>query len=672
MSSRLLPPTHQYSTPPRLHTDAARDQNRRNGAVSRVRGDTAVKCNGRYQQQQPLLIFWAAADTFTLLAAAARVTEGLGGASGGMKQSKFRPHEGLSAVIASLTGQTQGLSHRGSSFSNFEDGEEGGDGARGLGERGVGAAGGDRGGRGGAHGSEAPCPLFSTYSAFVFVKEFLDWVACVRERVGEGCSAREEVRTAVESIGEGWDGGVGVWLGLTHSVRTLAQVLESATKNSSQTAAQAEMSWHGGGGGGDDIPVEGQATRCEYPSCESAALAIFELRRVVGSPSAAARVHGGSAAMPSAAGVPWMPKSWSTAPSGARDEPTQNGSSKFDQSDPFYSLRPPPGAMVTGFLKRMSERWKVHLDWGLPGLTPPTRASPRLEHSNRRRRGFYDDSEDGAAGRVGGYLPEGLREEAGDLFYTLRGELLRAERLALSVLLHGSSSTHTSKLWVVRAALATSAFRTTDDARKSAQGGLGRQNSTVTGSLPARFEKCLDDRSGGKAPLADDSGGRPGGGRGGEEPEAGSGPARRAVTVNVSPNVTVNVRWPLRSRVQGSVTKDGRCAGRRRSTVAEEGMLKTLEGRRRESVERCGGISSSDGGGGLATARGGAQDSCGSRRDKEGEEEEVGEGLGTLCRYAALELREGLENGLSVKLTQVCACVFVGCISLLICDGTIL
>ncbi|CAM9299898.1 unnamed protein product, partial [Sphacelaria rigidula] len=367
---------------------------------------------------------------------------------------------------------------------------------------------------------------------------------------------------------------------------------------------------------------------------ESVAHVIFELRRVVGSPGAAAFDFDGStnaATQLSSAstGGPWTPKSWATVHgSGEAVEPA-HGATGDDLGNPGSGLspRPPPGAMVTGFLKHMSQRWKAHLDWGVADLVAPRRASPRLERSRGRRRCvFYDESEDGIGQRggcgIGGAdIPQGLRDETIDLFGGLRGELLRAERLAVLALLRGPVSTRTSRLWVVRAALAASrtvsALATDSDLAFAAHSGrqIGEGRPYTAG-----------------AAVSND------GGSGGEEPETGSGSARIAVAAAAGDNASANaiIKWPLRSRGRRSAA-DGRRAGQ---CQGSEGYVSGSGNDGGNPSDSHGGVVEGDG------------DCCRTGEGREREEEELGEGLGMLCRHTALELREALENGLSVKLTQ--------------------
>lgn len=569
-------------------------------------GGDAGRNESGFNDDSPLAL-WAVADTFTLLAAAARAAEGVAGTTGLPEQPKARhaAPNGLSDIIVSLPCQTLGLSRGGSETAALAariwadgDDEE---------ERGVSAgrgAGGSAGCSGGdAKGPQPKCPLLSASSALVFVKEFLAWAA--RERCG----------SPPQLVADGWDAGIGVWLGLTHCVRALARVLEL------------------GSGGGRR---KGTATALDNdhgPVAESIALAVFELRAVVGTPSAALCVldplSAASEAYALASENPCGALSSSTS---AGDGPVAEKSTGaaldgVDSCTPsILSRRPPPGTMVAGFLRRMSERWKANLDWGLPGSAPPRRASPRLDHGNHHHR---------RGGRwYGEYsATESLRAEGEDLFFALRAELLRAERLALSMLLVGPRSTLAGRTWAMRAALASARRR----GQRTAEGD-GRKRprppSSIATVSPSR--RFLNASGASKAhthlfPVVAE-----------EDPEAGWGPARDAMSTCCSGGVTKSVRqrgtFPTGCKGGGGGGAGKETPGRRWSRAREEdeeekGSL-SIGVMRRELV-------------GVAKVAGDGYD--------EGDESD---GLGRLCRLAAVEMREGLESGLSIKLTQV---IFVRC-----------
>lgn len=485
-------------------------------------------------------MLWAVADAFTLLAAATRAADGIAGPAGGFsKQSNARTPESLSEIIVSLPAETLVLS-RGPELNSMataggadaEDDDEGGEAA---GRRSGKSRG--RGGREGGGGDPmVQCSLLSPASALVFVKEFLGW------------AASETSRSPAALVAEGWDGGIGVWLGLIHSVQTLARALRNARGEG--------VDRHREGTGG--ASSKGKVAADDDPPAEAIALAIFQLRTAVGTPSAALDVLDPSAAA-AAAKAPVFHDERSTnvsssslADSGSAAGNDASGARADDRSDVRRaSRRPQPGTMITGFLKRMSERWKAALPWGLPSAAPLRRASPRLgRRSGGRREG---------GGFGGGDAPGSLKAEAEDLFFALRGGLLRAERLVLSILLVGPTATLASRAWTMRAALA------------SARRRLGEENAEVIELGEVR-----------PTPFPAVETAAPRGCTNEEPPESGSGPARAA----------------------------------RKDTGSKEGPV------------------------------------AGAVAVREDDEEGDWGGLGSLCRLAATEMREGLEDGLSVKLSQ--------------------
>lgn len=490
-------------------------------------------------------MLWAVADVFTLLAAATRAADNIAG--GVSNNPKARTPESLSEIIVSLPAETLALS-RGSELNSTaagadeDDEDEGGEATGRRGGRSRGRGGREGGGGGGGGGDPmGQCALLSPASALAFVKEFLEW------------AASETGKSPAALVAQGWDGGIGVWLGLIHSVQTLARALRNATGES--------VGRHREGTGG--VSSKGRAIADEGPSAEAIALVIFQLRTAVGTPSSALDVLD-----PSAAGVgidaplshdehPTGTPSSSLAGGGSGVGNNASGSHDADPQDARrVSRRPQPGAMITGFLKRMSERWKAALPWGLPSAAPPRRASPRLERGSGRR---------GGGGFGGENAPKSLKTEAEDLFFALRGELLRAERLVHSILLVGPSATLASRSWAMRAAL-TSARRRSGEETADAV-GLGELRPPPVTTVEAAAARVRINVPA-QPPLPN----------GEEPPESGSGPARAAPTVN--------------------------------------GSNSRLVAAREDSAE-------------------GDWD-----------------GLGSLCRLAATEMREGLEDGLSVKLSQ--------------------
>ena len=530
------------------------------------------------------LVLWAVADVFTVLAAAARAAEGFAGTGGfgsaGGQPPKGRSAETLSEIVVSLPAEILGLSRR-SDFdasatgATAKDDDELEDGA----------------GGGAADAVQVQCPLLSASSALVLVKEFLLWAAAER-----GSPAK--------AVAEGWDAGVGVWLGLTHSVRALAAALEVARVR---------------GGGMEDTEVGREDDECfasvrgeeahdGSPSSEAIALAVFELRAIVGTPSAALCVLD--------------PTSMKT---NSGESATRTDLSAPATARPS-SRRPPPGSMVTGFLKRMSERWKTHLDWGIPGAAPPRRTSARLGRGDsrdiRHNQGYL-------AYCRGDNAAQNLTAESEDSFFALRYELLRAERLALSTLLFGPGADPATRRWATRTALLSAQRKSF---HKEGEGDGAVPPRGCSSPTPASAERLRGER-GAPAEGQKHSGGAE------SEPEAGSGPA--LVGRNSKRG---KVRRSRRHASMGAETRDS--AGKTGSAAP-----------RRDSKEgkSCLGTGTSNGGHGL---RGGKKvpGSFGQATGCESMEKDEWEAVGRLCRLVALEMREGLENGLTVKLTQVYMC----------------
>ncbi|CAM9282774.1 unnamed protein product [Ectocarpus fasciculatus] len=519
------------------------------------------------------LALWAIADVFTLLAAATRVADGIAAPLGGLsKQPQARAPEGLSEIITSLPAETLGLS-RGSELNATAVGVEEGDDSDGggaVGGRG-GATGRRRGGGGGEDATAQSC-LLSATSALVFVREFLGW------------AEKEKGKSPAALVAEGWDGGIGVWLGLVHSVQTLSRALNTT---------RGSCSRDGAGG----VSVGGMATQNNGPSGEAIALAVFQLRAVVGTPSAALSVVDPSVEATKTTVSSDERSAGAVSPSvghGAARGTRETDSPIVHQA----SRRPPPGKMITGFLTKMSVKWKTALPWGLPSAAPPRRTSRRLERSSHRRGG-------GGGGCGEHAVAGGVKAEAEDLFFALQAELLRSERLVLSILLVDPNASLAQRGWTMRAALASACPRQVEE---TVEGWRSPPPGTSPASSAAT--KCAPDR-----PRAS---------RREEPPESGSGPARGAASSNGRV-----VRATLRKRATLAGGRSGSDAA-----ATEEELGGKLG---RASNMGVGGRS------GLAGAKGVREG---------GEAGDKWDGLGGLCRLAAAEMREGLETGLSVKLSH--------------------
>lgn len=520
------------------------------------------------------LALWAVADVFTLLAAATRVADGIATPLGRLsKQPQARAPEGLSEIITSLPAETLGLSRSSELNATAVGVEEGddSDGGGAMGERG-GATGRRRGG-GGGEDATGQSSLLSATSALVFVREFLGW------------AEKETGKRPAALVAEGWDGGIGVWLGLVHSLQTLSRALKTTTGNCSRDGA-----------GG--FSVGGTATQNNGPSAEAIALAVFQLRAVVGTPSAALSVVD-----PSAEATKTTVSS-NERSAGAASPLVGHGTARgtHETDSPIMhqvSRRPPPGKMITGFLTKMSTRWKTALPWGLPSAAPPRRTSRRLERRSHGRGG-------GGGGCGGHAVAGGVKAEAEDLFFALQAELLRSERLVLSILLVGPNASLAQRDWTMRAALALACPRQVEE---TAEGWRSPPPDTSAASSAAT--KCAPDR-----PRAFS--------RREEPPESGSGPARGATSSNGR-------------GVRATVRKNATLAGGRSvsDAAATEEELGVKLGR--ASNMGVGGRR------GLAGAEGVREG---------GEGGSKWDGLGGLCRLAAAEMREGLETGLSVKLSH--------------------
>lgn len=586
----FLRPTPRYSTTPLRTASSGREES---GGMGSGRVTSRASSGGT-------LVLWAVADVFTVLAAAARAAEGIAGSSGfaGLQQPRARScPETLSEIIVSLPAEVLGLS-RGADVDAAAAGgvcattgdDDDDDGA---------PVKGNRGNIGGVIGDAAAvqCPLLSASSALVFVKEFLQWAAAVK------VAPPKEGLSPARAVAETWDAGIGVWLGLTHSVRALAASLEVARWSGENSKVDNEgEARHGCKESSFESRDPSVIGTSDFPSLEAIALVVFELRAIIGTPSAALHVLD---PFSGATGV---------------DDDTMVGNGR---GAICLMHRPPPGTLVKGFLKRMNERWKAHLDWGLPGSVPPRRSSARLEsNSGRRRSGGYC---------VYSPASQNLRVEAEDSFFALRGELLRAQKLALSALLVGPGANAATRRWAARAAL-VSAER---GAHPAKAGGEGKAEDSG-GYHPGRIYSTSANSGGAVAR---------------EEPEAGSGPACDGAVKNAGP-------------VRGIRSSSRRNAGSGSNSQESTPKVVIADSHRRRGRHGPRAIREDQGDQGDRNGDGG----LGSRQRPEvpmpgvdvigaGVEGEEWEALGRLCRFAAVEMREGLENGLSVKLTQVCVCV---------------
>ncbi|CAM9253665.1 unnamed protein product [Scytosiphon promiscuus] len=504
---------------------------------------------------------WAVADVFTLLAAATRAADSIAERTGGMpRQAPARAPESLSEIIASLPADTLGLWRASEPVREVigtaedDENEEG----RATEERG--ACTGEP-----VFGDEAGLPtLLSPSSALVFVNAFLGW------------AAQHRAKNTASLVAEGWDGGIGVWLGLAHSVGTLMRTLKATRGGDRYTSGQRE------------------AAHENAPSAEAIALAIFQLRASVGTPSAALHVVE-PAAVPLAASLISDGCSQAAPSTSVRDDGPvagsdtvggASGTGSFDSCG--TACRPPAGKMIRGFLKKMNHGWKSALPWNLPSAALPRRASPRLDRRSQRRGG-------GGAGCSN--ATESLKAEAEDLFFALRGELLHAERLVLSTLLVGAYPSLGGRAWTMQAALASA--RPWCDG-ETADGGWLEGRRLTSGTVAAAPSACCDGAT--DPPHASPAREQP--------PESGSGPAR------VAPGAT-GISAPSSLRDASPATD----VGTRRN------VGKDAHGRAHCRLTRG------------ATASEDCQDG-------------MWDGLGRLCWLAAAEMRAGLETGLSVKLSQ--------------------
>lgn len=525
------------------------------------------------------LVLWAVADVYTVLAAVSRVAIGMAEPTGLLKQSKGKGlPEGLSETVAALPAEILGLSGGagGRVLSGLraeeDDGENSGrlSGPAITGNASGGAVGPGGVGTGGDVNGH-PYPLLSAPSALVFAKAFLGWAVT---DTGNSIPA--------ELIAEGWDAGIGVWLGLTHSVRALARVLETIGSGN-------------GDGSGSTSEGAGGTAKAKHLFAETVALMIFELRTAVGTPSAAvsvldpfsstsnttsSTVQNASRTIPSSDDPAVYHGGSNTV---IQNEVTASNGSKVGVDTPPCvppvprQQRPPPGSMVAGFFKRMSDRWKAHLDWGLPSRAPPRRASPRLERHGRRRGGRN-------SGR--GNATQSARAEAEDLFFALRYELLRAERLAMSTFVTGSCATPATRRWAIQTALSAAVPR-----QSSANRNVARKDACVS---PSSFADHTADVH-------------------------ATRPARARTSKD---GVSMTVRRTLR-RNRGANEHHKEGVGPDGSREQESSPVLVAETGRKSGT------------------------------DEAGEDQDDCNGLGMLCRLAAEELRQGLETGLSVKLTQV-------------------
>ncbi len=552
---------------------------------------------------------WAVADAFTLLAAATRTADNITAGGGDWRQQQPRAWtpDGLSEMIACLPAETLGLTRGGPEAGSTAgaDEDDGAGGGGGPARRVSGRSRVRRRGGGGGDPVAGQCSLLSAASALVFVGEFLGWAA----REGKGVSP-------VALVAEGWDGGIGVWLGLIHSVRTLARAL--LTAGGCGVGGQPEGT--GGGVSSGRTPSADNG-----PSAEAMALAVFQLRAVVGTPSAALDFLDPSAAAVAAEGrlspKDHSPDKPSSTPPGCGPVVPGDGMGDTRVAEPPVecraSHRPPPGKMVMGFFKKMSERWKAALPWGLPSAPATRRVSPRLERRSRRRGGGGGGG-GGSGGGGGGECAAGsLKAEAEDLFFALRGELLRAERLVLSVLLVSPNASVAVRSWTMRAALASARRRRGEDNAEGVRSEGLRLSPTPAADAAA-------DGATEPPPSSPTSPTRE------EPPESGSGPARAA---------------PRRGGGGSDGGIEGPVLGKGTALISCK-VDHVPAGKDLGGGPRLGGDTDAESGGRATTSSG----VVAAAPPENGEENEWN-GLGTLCRLAAAEMREGLEDGLSVKLS---------------------
>lgn len=597
----FLRPTPRYATTPLRMASSGREES---GGLGGGRVTSRANSGGT-------LVLWAVADVFTVLAAAARAAEGIAGSAGfaGLQQPRVRScPETLSEIIVSFPAEVLGLSRGadvdavaagGGCATTGDDDDDDGVPVKGA-----------CGNLGDVVGDAAAvqCPLLSVSSALVFLKEFLQWAAAVKV-----ASAKEGLSPA-RAVARTWDAGIGVWLGLTHSVRALAASLEVARWGGENSKVDNEgKARHGCKESSFESREPSVTGTSDFPSLESIALVVFELRAMIGTPSAALHVLDPFSFKAAGASV------LASGATGVDDETTTRNGRKSN----CLMHRPPPGTLVKGFLKRMNERWKAHLDWGLPGAVPSRRSSARLESNGGRRRsgGYCVDSP----------VSQNLRAEAEDSFFALRGELLRAQKLALSALLVGPDTSAATRRWAARAALA-SAER---GAHPAKAGGEGKADD-CGGYHPGRIYST-SAHSGGVVAR--------------EEPEAGSGPACDGGVKNAGP-------------VRGIRSSSRRHAGSGSNSQESAPQIVIADSHRRRGRRRPRAVRENKGDQGNRNGDG----DLGSRKRPEvpipgvdvvgaGVEGQEWDALGKLCRLVAVEMREGLENGLSVKLTQVCVCV---------------
>ncbi|CAM9201149.1 unnamed protein product [Discosporangium mesarthrocarpum] len=344
--------------------------------------------------------------------------------------------------------------------------------------------------------------------------------------------------------------------------------------------------------------------------------------------------------------------------------------------------------MVARFMRNMSDRWRAHLvEWDLPGQTPSRRSSPRLSQATRSGR----DSRGRGSGIGGGghFVGEGLQEESEDVFFALWVELVQTETFVLGMLLSG---TPRQKVWVetvaaqlIRARVHHSGIEVAGDCDD-----IEMLKKLSPRDAPDGLDKF---DPGGASDMLEGQvvSGHVGTSHGhGHSRGCGRGQRKRVTPALVTPGL---VRTAAPCHSQGSSTDfDGNPDGNDNvSSIGDNGCENNAHGKDAKEVvpswkEIRQGITLSKGKEGcklmtrvLATPESGSNVSnvsgLGNRsifstrsndspnpnpksvangvdrvqvRGKKG----LGEVVGELCLCTAVELREGLEQGLSVRLVQ--------------------
>ncbi|CAM9212662.1 unnamed protein product [Choristocarpus tenellus] len=486
------------------------------------------------------VIFRAVTDAFSLLGVAARAAQGISNSTGTPKAGRVQDR-GLSSVIRTLPGEILGLTQP-RNEDNIPSNKDG------------------------TIKPELHHQLLSTKSALTYAQMFLDLHEQMQaDRVG--------VKPGEEWPTWSWDEGLGVWLGLVHCVSTLRLWLEAKA---------------GGGCGTSDAPADEETDK---ETVVTVVGLILRLRAAVCNPIAACRLLSRRNSFPSynsdSLGI------------GEINQEIDLGGDRYaatpsEDKCPVEPPLPTSASMVAGFLGRMSERWRAHVsDWGLPGLAPPRRSSPRLgrNHSNSSNGSRCGGRSSRSRDR---HVPEELQEEAEDLYFALWEELMRTEVVATTILLNG---TQCQRAWFLRTApilikarVPENAFVAADCEDSSGTSGdnhrkLPRRKrvSPLLVSAGTRLGYVSPDNSGGHL----------------TEPSSGASLEAHKGLCNASAN-TLTLTPPSHAQTAGNSLPD---LPSRISVKGEsEGYVFCI--------------------------------------------------LGELCRYVALELREGLEQGLSVKLVQ--------------------